>query len=87
MIDRSRNRVALLAAAVAHDFNEELTMILSQVDASLDLLEPEHPAAGQLAELERSAQRCAGITRELLAYSRRLGAKPRGVPLSRLLHD
>ena len=77
----------MLAAAVAHGFNEELTVMLCQLEASLELLEPQHPAGPALAELGRSADRCAGIARELLAYTRRQGAKPRPVPLSELLHD
>lgn len=72
MRDRTRNlersdRLRSLAAAVAEEFNDELTIILNHVALSLDLLGPEHPALEELKDLERSARRCAEIARDLLA--------------------
>lgn len=57
-----------LNAAVG--FNDELTMILNQLAISLKLLGPEHPASPNLLDLQRSALRCADISRRLLASSR-----------------
>ncbi len=56
-------------AAVA-GFNDELTMILNQLAVSLELLGDEHPASPNLLDLQRSALRCADITRRLLASTR-----------------
>lgn len=57
-----------VSAAVG--FNDELTMILNQLAVSLKLLGPEHPASPNLLDLQRSALRCADISRRLLAGSR-----------------
>jgi hypothetical protein len=67
------DRAAALASAVAHDINEELTVILNSLSAS------------RLGSVEQAARRCAGITDRLLAYSRRRGEVVRTAPLSTVL--
>jgi PAS domain S-box-containing protein len=62
--------VGRLAGGIAHDFNNLLTAILS----TSALLEAEAPAddprRGELAEITSAAKRGAGLTRQLLAFSR-----------------
>jgi hypothetical protein len=58
-----------VAAAAAHGFNEELTVILSSVSHCLEALEPGHPARLLLLDLQVAAERCARTTSGLLAYS------------------
>jgi PAS domain S-box-containing protein len=66
--------VGRLAGGVAHDFNNELTAILLQVDQLRGAVSG--PVAHRsLLELEASAQRAAEITRGLLSFAR--GAGPR----------
>jgi hypothetical protein len=60
------DRLRGLAAALAKDYNDELTIILNQVALTLDLLGPGHPAMPELMNLARSAYRCADLTRGLL---------------------
>ncbi len=73
----SRNdRVPLFAAAVAHEFNEELMLILNHADVALERLGPRHPARSFVIELENAAQRCATITQGLQAFSVRGGDRP-----------
>ena len=50
---------------VAHGFNEELTIILNSASIASQLLGPEHPAKDAIAELKRSADRCAELSRKL----------------------
>lgn len=78
------NPAPALAAAVASEFNDELTLILNHVELSLAQLASEHPAVAELKELEHAALRCADITRRLLAFTRRSGAVC-PVPLERVL--
>jgi hypothetical protein len=59
--------LAHLAAITAHDYNEQLTLILNNLEQSLDLMPLSHPARAGLLHLEQAAQRCVGITRRLLA--------------------
>ncbi|MBI2496632.1 MAG: PAS domain S-box protein, partial [Opitutae bacterium] len=76
-----------LAGGVAHDFNNILGVMLMQ----LNLLQMESNLGGKvvsgLAELERHAMRGAGLTRQLLMFSRRQTMEPRILDLNLLLDD
>lgn len=63
--------VGTLAGGIAHDFNNMLTAILS--NAQLLLMRPDRPAeeATDLTEIVNSGIRAAGLTRQLLMFSRR----------------
>ena len=78
------DRAGMLAAAVASEFNDELTLILSQCEISLERLGAGHPAADALLELQQAALRCAAITHCLLSFTVRSGA-PHAAPLERVL--
>ena len=70
------DRACALATAQAHDFNNELTVILNSVSASIHALEPGHPAREPLFELKSAALRCARKSAESLAFSARTGVRP-----------
>jgi signal transduction histidine kinase len=74
-----RNRTAALAAAVAHEINEELTLILGSLKSSL-------PEAEKSRIVEQAAQRCATLSRRLQMYVRRCGPR-RHAPLSAVLDE
>jgi signal transduction histidine kinase len=71
--------VGTLAGGVAHDFNNQLTGVIGH----LDLLERSLGAGDERAEHARiariAAERCAELTRGLLAFSRRCTAGHSGV--------
>jgi two-component system cell cycle sensor histidine kinase/response regulator CckA len=71
--------VGRLASGVAHDFNNLLTVILTEIQ--LQRLAPDFDAVSSygtsLAEIEQAARRAAGLTRQLLTFSRRDVAEPR----------
>ena len=81
------DKACAVAAALAHDFNDELTVILSSVSDTLLSLEPGHPARPHLFELRRAAERCAGQTSGLLAYSLVRGVRPSRMTALALLAD
>jgi len=81
------DRICAVAAAAAHDLNDELTVILSSVINSLHNLEPGHPARTALLDLQSAAQRCAWKSSGLLNFSARKGARPSSVTLEELLGD
>ncbi len=61
--------IGLLAGGVAHDFNNLLGVIKANAElARLDLPEGS-PARESFAEIERSTQRAADLTRQMLAYA------------------
>ena len=81
------DRICAVAAAAAHDLNDELTVILSSVINSLRDLEPGHPARTALLDLQSAEQRCAWKSSGLLNFSARKGARPSAVTLEELLGD
>ena len=76
-----------LAAAAAHAFNDELTVILSSVSTLIRELEPEHPARLQALDLQSAAQRCARKTSGLLRFSLRRGARATRTSLECLIQE
>jgi len=74
-----------LATALAHDFNNELTVILSSVSTLIDALEPGHPARPQAIDLQDAAQRCARKTSGLLRYGLKRGGHTMRTSLERLI--
>ena len=79
------DRTCAIAAAAAHDLNDELTVILSSVTDSILALEPGHPARPLLFDLRSAAQRCAWKASGLLNYSASRGVRPAAATLESLL--
>lgn len=79
--------VGRLAGTIAHEFSNVLTGITGHVDLALLELAPESPAAEDLRRVSDLAQRAAGITRQLMAFSRRQRLTPIPLDLNRLIGD
>jgi PAS domain S-box-containing protein len=67
--------VGKLAGGVAHDFNNILTGISGYSQLLLQHVESNSPARQDLLEINALADRAAGITRQLLAFSRKQAPK------------
>jgi PAS domain S-box-containing protein len=68
--------VGRLAGGVAHDFNNLLTVIMGYCElllADFDLDDPRH---GDILEIQLAGFRAGGLTRQLLAFSRRQIIEP-----------
>lgn len=63
--------VGRLAGGVAHDFNNLLTVIRGYSELILGRLAPGDPARREMDEVKKAADRAAGLTSQLLAFSRR----------------
>jgi PAS domain S-box-containing protein len=63
--------VGQLAGGVAHDFNNILTAVLGYADLLLARLGATDPHRPALEEIKKGGERAAGLTRQLLAFSRR----------------
>jgi hypothetical protein len=63
--------VGVLAGGVAHDFNNLLTAILGYCHLGLHRMAADHPARACSEEILKAAERAAGLTKQLLAYSRK----------------
>lgn len=74
--------VGRLAGGIAHDFNNLLTGILSYSDLILQELRPHDPIRLDVEQIRDAGQRAAGLTRQLLAFSRRQLLRPQVVSLN-----
>jgi PAS domain S-box-containing protein len=63
--------VGRLAGGVAHDFNNVLSVILSYAEMIGSELQPDEPVRADVEEIRTAALRAAGLSRQLLAFSRR----------------
>ncbi|MFQ6026151.1 MAG: response regulator [Dehalococcoidia bacterium] len=79
--------IGKLAGGVAHDFNNLLTPIIGYADMGVMGLPLDHPARGNLEEISKAAERAAGLTRQLLAFSRRQIIEPKIINLNDLITD
>ena len=71
-----------LAGGVAHDFNNMLTAIQGYAELAVMALDAAHPLQGDVQEIINAAERAAGLTQQLLAFSRRQIGEPKRVRLS-----
>jgi PAS domain S-box-containing protein len=78
--------IGQLTGGVAHDFNNLLTVILGNLDTSLQLIPADNPRLRRsLEQALRASERAAGLTQQLLAFARRQPLKPRAESINRLL--
>jgi len=77
--------VGRLAGGIAHDFNNLLSVILSYTGMAVDELPPDDPLRTDLGEVIRAGERAAGLTRQLLAFSRQQVLAPQVVDLGAIV--
>jgi two-component system cell cycle sensor histidine kinase/response regulator CckA len=77
--------IGRLAGGVAHDFNNLLTAILGNIEIANHRLRRNEGIQDLLGEVRDAAISAAGLTRQLLAFSRRQIVEPRLVDLNELI--
>ncbi len=77
--------IGRLAVGVAHDFNNMLTVINGYSELLLGQMSADDPKRRDLGEIQNAGRRAAGLTRQLLAFSRRQILQPTAVQLNELL--
>ena len=63
--------VGRLAGGIAHDFNNLLTVINGTAELALTDLPKSHPLRSDFERIQESGKRAAGLTRQLLTFSRK----------------
>jgi two-component system cell cycle sensor histidine kinase/response regulator CckA len=79
--------VGRLAGGVAHDFNNVLSVILSYGDLILADLKPGDPMRDDIEEIRKAGLRAAGLTRQLLLFSRQEVVSPKVIELQEVLES
>jgi two-component system cell cycle sensor histidine kinase/response regulator CckA len=77
--------VGRLAGGVAHDFNNLLTVILGYSQIVAEGVPAGSRMADGMAQIKSAADRAAGITRQLLAFSRKAVLSPRVINLNDIM--
>jgi two-component system, cell cycle sensor histidine kinase and response regulator CckA len=77
--------VGRLAGGVAHDFNNLLTVIRGYSELLLGRLGPTDAMRKDMEEIKKAADRASGLTRQLLAFSRRQFIAAKVVDLNALV--
>lgn len=79
--------VGRLAGGVAHDFNNVMTVILGYSAVLLQELNQNSSARYFVQEIQRAGERCAALTGQLLAFSRKQMLHPVSLDLHRVIRD
>jgi len=79
--------VGQLAGGIAHDFNNLLTAILGNTQLLLRDLPVGSTMRSDVEEIRKASERAAGLTRQLLAYSRRQMLQPEILDLNVVVAD
>ncbi len=79
--------IGRLAGGVAHDFNNQLTVINGYSDLLLSKVAPEDRSREFLSEIRRSGEHAATLTRHLLAFSRKQRLSPQVLNLNSVLDE
>ncbi|MBZ5682440.1 MAG: GAF domain-containing protein [Acidobacteriia bacterium] len=79
--------VGLLAGGVAHDFNNLLMLVQGHNERLRARLAPGDPAHKEAVGIEHAVSRAAGLTRRLLAFSRKQVLQPKVLDLNEVLTE
>ena len=79
--------VGRLAGSIAHDFNNLLTVINGYAHLVLAEMAPDNQMRDSMDELSKAAMQAAGLTRQLVAFSRQQAIEPKTIVVNEFIND
>jgi two-component system, cell cycle sensor histidine kinase and response regulator CckA len=79
--------VGRLAGGLAHDFNNLLMVIKGHTELLLNSLDPAAQVTRKIEQIDRSADRAAALTRQLLAFSRMQVLQPQVLNINSVVEE
>jgi PAS domain S-box-containing protein len=74
--------IGTLAGGIAHDFNNLMTAVTGYSDLALRSLQGDDSLRSKIEEIKKAGERAAGLTRQLLAFSRKQILQPKVLDLN-----
>jgi PAS domain S-box-containing protein len=79
--------VGRLAAGVAHDYNNTLSVVLGYAELILLKLNENHPVFNSIKEIQKAAERSSNLTRQLMTFARREPVNTRVINLNEAIEN
>jgi two-component system cell cycle sensor histidine kinase/response regulator CckA len=79
--------IGLLAGGIAHDFNNLLTVISGLRELVTESVAEDHPAQGDLIQMDQVIQSASSLTQQLLALARRQVVEPVSLSVNELVEQ
>jgi signal transduction histidine kinase len=79
--------IGQLAGGVAHDFNNLIAVIMGYSDIMMEKLEADSPLQKDAQTIRHAAERAAGLTRQLLVFSRKQPVQPVVLDINQVVGD
>jgi signal transduction histidine kinase len=79
--------IGRLAGGVAHDFNNLLTVINGYCELMLSQIDVHDPLRKNIEQIDKSVQKGANLTRQLLAFSRQEPLEAKVIDLNRSIAE
>ena len=79
--------IGQLAGGIAHDLNNLLIPIIGYTDLGLMKIPPDHDLYPDLESIKQAGERAAGLTRQILAFSRRQVLTMKALNLNEVISD
>ncbi|MDR3718659.1 MAG: PAS domain S-box protein [Bryobacteraceae bacterium] len=79
--------IGRLAGGVAHDFNNNLTVINGYCDLLLASLPSDDPVRKEISQISKAGSQAAAMTRQLLTFSRRQSFSPQRADLNEIVTE
>jgi PAS domain S-box-containing protein len=87
LLAQKMGSIGRLVSGVAHDFNNQLVVVLGYAELLLEQLGPDDPAGEDVRQIRAAAHSAGALTRHLLALGRRQILEPEVIDLNHVLRQ